>query len=491
MKNVRVRFAPSPTGLLHIGSLRTALFNYLFAKNNNGTFIVRIEDTDKSREVDGAIENIKDVLTWYGLDWDEGPSFSDTQPSRGNYGPYIQSKRKDIYYDYAKKLIESGNAYKCFCSSERLEKVRNEQSNRKESSRYDQQCRKLDPEVITQHENNLSKFVIRLKVPEEGSTSFSDIVRGDVQFENARIDDQVLIKSDGFPTYHLANVVDDHLMKITHVIRAEEWLSSTPKHILLYQAFGWKTPEFAHLPMILGSDRTKLSKRHGAEAALAYRDHGFLHEAVLNYIAFLGWNPGNDRELFTLLELEKEFTFKNVNKAASIFDIQKLTSVNAQHIRKMEIKELLAQSRKFIPISEETDEKLESVLMSIQDRIETLKDIEEWGSYYFCKSLTYSPEILIPKKENAESTEKALTLAVDLLQKTDENKFKEKTLKNSFIATIKTSKMTNSLVLWPLRVAISGKKASPDVFAMMSVLGPTISLERVKKALILVKGCRR
>ncbi|MFC1687302.1 glutamate--tRNA ligase [Patescibacteria group bacterium] len=491
MKNVRVRFAPSPTGFLHIGGLRTALFNYLFAKKNGGTFIVRIEDTDKTREVQGALKNILEALTWYGLTWDEGPSFSNLKDSLGNHGPYIQSQRKAIYFDHAMNLIESGKAYKCFCSPERLEKVRNEQSKRKEASRYDQRCRGLDENEINKYEDEKKEFVIRLKVPEEGSTSFKDLIRGNVEFENIRIDDQVLLKSDGFPTYHLANVVDDHLMEISHVIRAEEWLSSTPKHILIYKAFGWEIPEFAHLPMILGSDRAKLSKRHGAEAALDYRDHGFLPGAVLNYIAFLGWNPGDEREIFSLSELEREFSFKNVNKAASIFDIQKLTSVNAQHIRTIDEKILIEQSRKFITIAEVSDEKLELVIKSIKDRIETLKEIEEWASYFFEKSITYDAKILIPKKETDETTYNALTIALDILLKIPKNDFKEDILRKNFIQIIQNNKMTNSQVLWPLRVAISGKKASPDVFSMMAVLGLSISVQRVKKALVLIKGLKK
>ena len=284
----RVRFAPSPTGYLHVGGLRTALYNYLFAKHNNGTFILRIEDTDRTRLVEGAVENLIDTLKWAGLEYDEGPFVG------GNYGPYIQSERLDIYKKYVDELIKSGKAYYCFCSSERLEKIREEQQQQKLQPKYDKHCLKLSEEEIKQKIANGESYVVRLNVQPDEIIKIEDVIRGTVEFNSNIVDDQVLLKSDGFPTYHLANVVDDHLMKITHVIRGEEWLSSTPKHALLYDYFGWERPIFAHLPLLLNLDRKKLSKRQSDVAVEDFRDKGFLKEALVNFVALLGWTAGDE-----------------------------------------------------------------------------------------------------------------------------------------------------------------------------------------------------
>ncbi|MBP9120921.1 MAG: glutamate--tRNA ligase, partial [Ignavibacterium sp.] len=324
----RVRFAPSPTGYLHVGGLRTALYNYLFAKRNNGTFVLRIEDTDRNRFVEGAVENLIKALKWAGLDFDEGPE------TGGDFGPYMQSQRLDIYKKYADELIEKGKAYYCFCTPERLKALKEEQEKQKlPQAKYDKLCLHLTKKEV---ENKLASGipkVVRLNVEENHTIKFDDIIREHVEFESNNVDDQVLIKSDGYPTYHLANVVDDHLMKITHVIRGEEWLSSTPKHVLLYDAFDWERPIFAHLPLLLNPDRSKLSKRQGDVAVEDYRDKGFLKDALVNFVALLGWNAGDDREFYYIDELIKSFSLERVNKAGAVFDLQKLNWLNAEHLR--------------------------------------------------------------------------------------------------------------------------------------------------------------
>ncbi|MCX6000886.1 MAG: glutamate--tRNA ligase, partial [Chloroflexi bacterium] len=302
-ENVRVRYAPSPTGYPHIGNIRTALFNWLFARHAGGTFIIRIEDTDQARKVEGAQEAILDSLRWLGIDWDEGPE------AGGSCGPYLQSNRLPLYQQHAQQLLNSGHAYECYCSAERLSQTRAAMAERKESIRtYDRHCRDLCPKERDRLKCQGVSPVIRFKVPLEGRTTFHDLVRGNIAFDNSELDDLVLLKSDGYPTYHLANVVDDHLMKITHVMRADEWLSSTPRHVLLYRAFHWEPPLYAHLPMILGPDKSKLSKRHGATSLLEYRDKGYLPEAVVNFLALLGWSLDDRTELFSRDELISHFS---------------------------------------------------------------------------------------------------------------------------------------------------------------------------------------
>lgn len=326
MSNVRVRFAPSPTGFVHVGSLRTALYNYLFARHHGGKFVLRVEDTDRARYTEGAVENLLETLEWSGLSDDEGPE------NNGDFGPYYQSQRLNIYHEYIEKLISNNFAYPCFCSEERLAKIREEQIGKKLTPKYDGHCRHISGDELIKRRKS-EDHVIRLKIPPEGITKVSDIIRGEVQFQNEMIDDQVLLKSDGFPTYHLANVVDDHLMGITHVIRGEEWLISTPKHIILYDYFGWPIPQFAHLPLLLNPDRSKLSKRQGDVAVEDYRKKGYLPEALLNFVALLGWNRGDDEEIFSLEELIADFSLERVNKSGAVFNIEKLNWMNGIYIR--------------------------------------------------------------------------------------------------------------------------------------------------------------
>lgn len=493
---IRVRFAPSPTGLLHLGNLRAALFNYLFARRSGGTFILRIEDTDRERFVPEALDNIFDALSWYGLHWDEGPIREGGKlGSRGTYGPYVQSERLDIYHRHAETLISSNAAYHCFCSPDRLEKVRKDHMRAKKPPRYDRHCRNLSPEERKQKLDARAPYVIRLAVPEQGSITLTDLVRGEVTFDLSTIDDQVLLKSDGYPTYHLANVVDDHLMDISHVIRAEEWLPSTPKHLLLFKAFGWDAPQYAHLSMILGNDRSKLSKRHGAEPALTYRDRGFLPSAVINYIAFLGWNPGGEREVFSLADLEKEFSLEKVNKAPAIFDIQKLEWMNGLHIRTMKPVDLIPIVRKMSPMHDISDEELARVLSVVQERITKITDIEEWGMFYFKQSMEYAQDEIARARrrpgEHATMSQEDFDRAVfalndfslKLLERIPESQWVATGLKEAFFTELKTSSTPTKSVLPYLRFVISGSDTSPDVFAMMWVLGKTRTIERVQQAL--------
>ena len=334
--NIRVRFAPSPTGYLHVGGLRTALYNYLFAKRNNGTFILRIEDTDRKRFVEGAVDNLISALKWCGLEFDEGPN------TQGNYGPYMQSQRLDLYKEYSENLIYSGHAYYCFCTQERLESLREEQQRQKlPQAKYDKHCLHLTQEEIKSNLDSGKQHVIRLNVPADNIITFDDIIREKVSFNSSNIDDQVLIKGDGYPTYHLANVIDDHLMGITHVIRGEEWLSSTPKHILLYNFFKWEIPIFAHLPLLLNPDRSKLSKRQGDVSVEDYRSKGYLKEALVNFVALLGWNAGDDKEFYDMQALIDNFSLERVNKAGAVFDPEKLNWLNSEHLRKKEDKEII------------------------------------------------------------------------------------------------------------------------------------------------------
>jgi glutamyl-tRNA synthetase len=340
--SVRVRFAPSPTGALHPGSARTVLFNYLFARKHDGSFILRIEDTDQSRSDPASLENILEGIRWLGLDWDEGPEVG------GDAGPYFQSQRLDLYRQVVQRLVEAGHAYPCFCTPQRLEQLREEQRRAGKPTRYDRHCLTLTQEEVRARMDAGEKPVIRMKVP-DGKTVVSDMVRGDTTFDNATQDDQVLLKSDGFPTYHLASVVDDHEMGISHVIRGDEWLASSPKHVILNRMLGWQPPVFVHLPVVLGPDKAKLSKRHGAASILEFKDMGYLPEAMINFLAFLGWSPGTGDEFFNLDQLVDAFELENIQDSPAVFDQAKLDSVNGQHIRALSVADFAERIARFVP----------------------------------------------------------------------------------------------------------------------------------------------
>lgn len=476
---VRVRFAPSPTGYLHIGGLRTALYNYLFAKNNNGTFVLRIEDTDRNRFVEGAVENLIDTLKWSGLYYDEGPDKS------GNYGPYFQSQRLDIYKKHAEKLISNGKAYYCFCTQERLEKLREDQQKQKlPQSKYDKHCLNLSREEIDLNLSDKKQFVIRLNVPADQKINFNDLIREQVEFDSSNIDDQILIKSDGYPTYHLANVVDDHLMKITHVIRGEEWLSSTPKHILLYDFFGWEKPQFAHLPLLLNPDRSKLSKRQGDVAVEDYRDKGYLKDALINFVAMLGWNAGDDKEFYKIDELINNFSIDRVNKSGAIFNLEKLNWLNAEHLRNMDIADIISALKKEIAKSAFKDQNLSDnylklIVKVMIERVSFVKEFIEKSPYFFEDPKEYD-QTVFSKRWNSESATLLTKLVVEY------EKLNNPT-KEDYESTLKSFCGINGIgigkIIHSLRLAVSGVGAGPGVYDILYIIGKEKSINRIKTAI--------
>lgn len=482
----RVRFAPSPTGELHIGGARTALYNYLIAKQSGGAFILRIEDTDQARKVAGSVERIFEAISWLGLDIDEGPN------EGGKYGPYVQSERLERYRKAAYELVEKDAAYVCFCAPARLKEVRARQEAEKLPPRYDRHCRALSQDEVTKLRSEGHSAVIRQKVPATGKTSFTDRIRGRIEIENSELDDSVLLKSDGFPTYHLAHVVDDHAMDINLVIRGEEWVPSTPKHLLLYEAFGWEVPEFAHVPQLLAKDRSKLSKRHGAVSVHEFREQGILPEALLNYLALLGWNPGDERELFTLDELVEEFSLDRVMKSGAIYDEEKLLWMNGLYIRKISAEEL---TEKLTPALERQfgGETLKNVnltkaVASVQDRMRTLREAGELMEFFFRPPGALSKELLVHEKLRTEQVRSGLAFAHALLRGVGERDLHAEKLKVHFLQEIRKAGKGNLEVLWPMRVALTGRKASPDVFDVAEALGRAESLSRIERALHALKA---
>ncbi len=475
----RVRFAPSPTGYLHVGGLRTALYNYLFAKNNNGTFVLRIEDTDRNRFVEGAVENLINALKWAGLNFDEGPE------AGGNFGPYMQSERLDIYKKYADELIKKGKAYYCFCTPERLKNLREEQEKQKlPQAKYDKHCLHLSKEEI---ENNLKAGiakVVRLNVVPNQTIQFDDIIREHVEFESNNVDDQVLLKSDGYPTYHLANVVDDHLMKITHVIRGEEWLSSTPKHVLLYDSFGWERPVFAHLPLLLNPDRSKLSKRQGDVAVEDYRDKGFLKDALINFVALLGWNAGDDKEFYYMDELIKCFSLERVNKAGAVFDLQKLNWLNAEHLRKKssdELLQLLKTEIRKLKFKEQTftDDYLKLIIEAMKERVSFVKEFIDTCTYFYEAPAEYEQKSI--EKNWKPETKQHLTKLIE-----EFSKISNPTKVDYENALTKVSEELNvgkGKLIHPLRLAVSGQSTGPGMFDLLYILGKDEVIKRIETAI--------
>jgi glutamyl-tRNA synthetase len=476
---VRTRFAPSPTGYLHVGGLRTALFAYLFARHNKGEFFLRIEDTDRSRYVPGAEEKLQESLRWAGLTWD-------------NEEIIFQSKRTEVYKKYAEQLVAEKKAYRCFCSSEELDAMRKDQQVRKLAPKYDRRCLALSDEEVQKKLDAGTPFVIRFRIPDEAEQTieYVDAIRGKVSFRTDTIDDQVLIKSDGFPTYHLASIVDDHESEITHVIRGEEWLPSTPKHILLYRAFGWTAPVFAHLSLLLNPDKSKLSKRQGDVAVEDYVMKGYLKEAIINFVALLGWNPGkgSEKEIFSLEELIENFSLEQVHKAGAVFDLKRLDWMNGEYIKHLSIDELYKKALPFIKGTHDrrptTDDKgseifWKRVLTVERDRLERLDQVGEKNPCFFALP-EYDRALLRWKKMTDEEIEVNLKRAQDVLSVVSEENWTREYLGTLLLDTAGDKR---GEFLWPLRVALSGVKQSPPPQDIAWVIGKEETLRRIEQVI--------
>ena len=493
---VRVRIAPSPTGPFHVGGARTALYNWLFARHHHGAFIVRIEDTDRRRYRPEAEADILEGLRWLGLDWDEGPEVG------GPHAPYVQSQRVEIHRHYAYALLENGQAYKCFCSPERLAQLR-----RQRGLGYDRHCRNLTPEEVAAQEKAGRPYVIRLKMPLEGVTLVSDLIRGDIVFENALLEDAILLKSDGYPTYHLANVVDDHLMGITHVMRGDEWVPSTPMHVVIYRAFGWELPAFAHLPIILSpTGRGKMSKRKIVSAdgreypvmVREFREAGYLPEALLNLLARTGWAYDDHTELFSREELIEKFSLEGVNKAPAAFSYDKLLWMNGVYIRRLETDELARRCRPFLQqagllpaeVPPELEERLHRVIPLFRERMHTLRDIVELSAYFFTREVDYpDPAALLGKGLDAASTRAGLEEARRRLAGLPE--FTEAAIEPVLRSLAEERGWKAGQLFMPLRVAVTGRTVSPGLFETLAALGREVVLERLDRAIALLTDMER
>jgi glutamyl-tRNA synthetase len=519
-KEVRVRYAPSPTGMQHIGGVRTALFNYLFARSQGGKFILRLEDTDRTRYDEKYVQNLYDTMAWLGLDWDEGGN------KGGQYAPYVQSERFDLYRKYAQELVDKGEAYYCFCDEERLERIRKIQTENKMAPGYDRNCRHLTAEEVAANLAAGKPYVIRLKVPLEGETKFHDTLLGDIIWKNEDISpDPVLLKSDGFPTYHLANIVDDHFMKITHVMRAQEWIPSTPLHVQMYRAFGWEHPEFCHLPMVNGSDGKKLSKRHGSTSVNEFRARGYLPEAIINYVAQLGCSYEEGKEVYSLAELAQSFKMEHLNRAPAEFDYKKLENYNGLYIRSLSDQELYERTLPFITktgdaqleinpenpqpapkvgpeysgvalgadgqpycvdesmhmASADVRQKLLEVMPLIKERLHFLTDSAEMVHFLFTEPVVPPAAEIIPKKLDAAKTKEILEASIDFIRQLGsldheaaENYAKEK-------AAALEVKLGDFMM--PIRMAVTGSRVSPPLIGSIVILGIDRAIERVRRTI--------
>jgi glutamyl-tRNA synthetase len=479
---VRTRFAPSPTGFMHVGNLRTALYEYLIAKSLGGTFVLRIEDTDQERLVEGAVDVIYNTLNKVGLKHDEGPDIG------GEYGPYIQSERKDIYKPYAEQLVKDGKAYYCFCTKERLESLHKENEDGTFSGGYDRHCRNLSKEEVDRLLKSGTPYVIRQRMPIEGSTSFNDAVYGEITIENKELEDQILIKSDGYPTYNFANVIDDHLMHITHVVRGCEYLTSTPKYNLLYEAFGWEVPTYVHLPLIMGKNEdgsiSKLSKRHGSTGFEDLIKEGYLPQTIVNYIALLGWCPKENRELFTLHELVENFSIDGISKSPAVFDYDKLTWFNGEYIRSMSQEEFISYAMPhFKQVFGEKEVNYEVLASILQPRVTKFTQIPEMIE--FLKELPeYSKELFVNKKSktNLENSVVMLEKAIEELQKIDN--WTVEVLHDDLIGLAQKLEVKNGTLLWPVRIAAAGMKVTPGgAMEILAILGKQESIRRLQLGL--------
>lgn len=465
----RTRFAPSPTGYMHVGNLRTALYTYLIARNLGGKFILRIEDTDQGRLVEGATDVIYKTLVECGLEHDEGPDIG------GPVGPYIQTERRDLYGKYAELLIQKGAAYRCFCTKERLEELHANDP----TAKYDGHCAHLSQEEIDEKLAAGVPYVIRQRIPQEGTTTFSDVVFGDITVENSTLDDQVLIKSDGLPTYNFANVIDDHLMGITHVVRGSEYLSSAPKYNLLYEAFGWDIPTYVHCSPVMRDSQHKMSKRHGDPSYEDLIAEGYLTEAVVNYVALLGWSPGGEQEIFTREELIKAFDLKGISKSPAVFDKAKLTWMNSEYIKAMEPEKFYERALPYLGIKSETIDK-RAVAALVQSRCEVLTDLAERVDF-LDELPDYDVQMYVHKKmkTNLENSLEMLKASLPVLEELEG--WSEEGVHAALFGLIEKLGVKNGLILWPVRVAVSGKQSTPGgAVEIAAILGKEETIRRIK-----------
>ena len=485
MSEIRVRFAPSPTGYLHIGGARTALFNWLFAKSQGGKLILRIEDTDIERLKEDSVSQILTSLKWLGLSWDEGPEVG------GDYGPYYQSERLDIYRKICQELVDSGKAYYCFCSAEDLEKQREKQRALKQPFHYARTCRDIPPEEAKKRVEAGEKYSVRIKLPASGPITVHDMIHGDVTFDFNQFDDFVIMKTNGIPTYNFAVVVDDHMMHITHVLRAEEHLSNTPKQIVLYEALGYEVPQFGHMPMILAPDRSKLSKRHGATSVEEFRDKGYVHQAIINYLTLLGWAPGNDQEIFTLEDTVKAFDFSKMSKKAAVYDVKKLTWLNGQYLSSLPLREIADASVPFfkkagliddnyLPAHQEYFDHLVDV---VRVRVKTLEEVADASAYFFKDVESYDEKGAAKffKPEAAELLQKCYDALAAL------EVFDLKTTEDASNKLAEDLGLSLGKVIHPTRLALTGRTFSPGMFDVMVLLGKEKTLARLQQAIAYIK----
>ena len=477
-KTVRTRYAPSPTGSMHIGNLRTALYEFLIAKSQGGDFVLRIEDTDRERYVDGAVDIIYKTLQSAGIAHDEGPDIG------GDYGPYVQSERKDIYMPYAQRLIDEGKAYRCFCTKERLEKLQEDSI----GGGYDRRCRDIPKEESDALAASGAPYVIRQKMPLDGATAFEDAVYGTISVENSELQDQILIKTDGYPTYNFANVIDDHTMGITHVVRGSEYLSSTPKYNLLYEAFGWEIPTYIHLPLIMGKDAdgniSKLSKRHGSTSFEELVAEGYLPEAIINYIALLGWCPKDNQEIFTLNELISAFSIDGISKSPAIFDYDKLEWFNGEYIKAMTAEQFVKASDAYLKSAlGGSGLDFNKVAAILQQRVTVLNQIPDMVSI-LAKQPDYEKELFVNKKSKTtlENAPQLLKMSYDALSAL--NSWNHDSIHECLINLAKDNELKNGTVMWPVRIAVSGKAVTPGgAIEILDILGREESLKRMEKGL--------
>lgn len=470
-EKIRVRLAPSPTGFLHIGTARTGLFNFLFAKKNKGKFILRIEDTDKERSKPEYEKDIIENLKWLGIECDEGP--------------FRQSDRPEIYRGYLKKLIENGHAYYCFCSAEELEAIKQEQMSRGETPRYSGKCATLPKEEVQKRLSQGKAAVIRFRTAKK-KIVFDDLIRGPVEFNSALFGDFVIAKDLNSPLYNFAVIIDDHEMQITHVIRGEDHISNTPRQILIQEALGLTKPRYAHLPLILGPDRSKMSKRHGDVSVLEYRKQGYLPQALINFMALLGWNPGTDKEIFSMNDLIKEFSLERVQKAGAIFNIQRLNFINGFYIRQKSLDELLDLSLPYLPQVGESRSKLKEILSLYQERLKKLSELPDLIGFFFEEKLNYPKDLLRWKNMDDEEIKNILNILENVLSQIKEGDFTKEKLEKILMEVVRGG--DRGKLLWPLRVALTGQRASAGPFEIASALGKEKTLARIKQAKLILQN---